>query len=31
VIDKGLQGGEKVVTEGQMLLVDGASAHVVAR
>ncbi|URX64326.1 efflux RND transporter periplasmic adaptor subunit [Luteibacter anthropi] len=24
VIDKGLQGGERVVTEGQMLLVDGA-------
>jgi multidrug efflux system membrane fusion protein len=24
VIDKGLQGGEEVVTEGQMLLVDGA-------
>jgi multidrug efflux system membrane fusion protein len=31
VIDKGLQGGENVVTEGQMLLVDGASAHVAAR
>ncbi|HVI53436.1 MAG TPA: efflux RND transporter periplasmic adaptor subunit [Luteibacter sp.] len=24
VIDKGLEGGERVVTEGQMLLVDGA-------
>lgn len=29
VIDKGLAGGEQVVTEGQMLLVDGASADVV--
>jgi len=28
VIDKGLQGGEKVVTEGQMLLVDGSAAVV---
>jgi multidrug efflux system membrane fusion protein len=28
VIDKGLQGGEQVVTEGQMLLVDGSAATV---
>jgi multidrug efflux system membrane fusion protein len=28
VIDKGLQGGERVVTEGQMLLVDGARVRV---
>lgn len=28
VIDKGLKPGEKVVTEGQMLLVDGSSATV---
>jgi multidrug efflux system membrane fusion protein len=28
VIDKGLQGGEQVVTEGQMLLVDGSTAIV---
>ena len=28
VIDKGLKGGEKVVTEGQMLLVDGSAAVV---
>jgi multidrug efflux system membrane fusion protein len=26
VIDKGLKGGERVVTEGQMLLVDGSAA-----
>ena len=31
VIDKGLQGGEQVVTEGQMLLVDGAHARVAGR
>jgi multidrug efflux system membrane fusion protein len=31
VIDKGLQAGEQVVTEGQMLLVDGARAHVAGR
>jgi len=28
VIDKGVEAGEQVVTEGQMLLVDGARAHV---
>lgn len=28
VIDKGLQSGERVVTEGQMLLVDGSSVQV---
>jgi len=28
VIDKGLDGGEQVVTEGQMLLVDGSAATV---
>ena len=28
VIDKGLKGGEQVVTEGQMLLVDGSAATV---
>lgn len=28
VIDKGLEAGEQVVTEGQMLLVDGARARV---
>lgn len=28
VIDKGLKGGEQVVTEGQMLLVDGSAAVV---
>ena len=31
VIDKGLKAGEQVVTDGQLLLVDGASARVVAR
>lgn len=30
VIDKGLKAGEQVVTDGQLLLVDGASARVVA-
>ena len=30
VIDKGLESGEQVVTEGQMLLVDGAHARVKA-
>lgn len=28
VIDKGLEGGERVVTEGQMLLVDGARVRI---
>jgi hypothetical protein len=28
VIDKGLAGGERVVTEGQMQLVDGSRATV---
>jgi multidrug efflux system membrane fusion protein len=28
VVDKGLQAGERVVTEGQMLLVDGARVRV---
>ncbi len=28
VIDKGLKAGEQVVTEGQMLLVDGSAATV---
>lgn len=30
VIDKGLAGGERVVTDGQMLLVDGTRVQVVA-
>lgn len=30
VIDKGLQAGERVVTDGQMLLVDGARVRVLA-
>jgi len=28
VVDKGLQAGERVVTEGQMLLVDGARVRI---
>ncbi|HET8764834.1 MAG TPA: hypothetical protein VFM52_06410, partial [Rhodanobacter sp.] len=30
VIDKGLAGGERVVTDGQLLLVDGSHVQVVA-